>query len=433
MPKRTSALLSRGVLWGSWAALGLLLLGSFALDFRHVTEGGAIDLRNRVTGARLLVAHLDPYFYKWQEPDPPAFADPYNNPLLPVSKTTATPTLLLLGEPIALLPYRAGQFAWLGCQWLFLLGTAAFWLPRCDGRWHRLLLGTFVTGFTYTAAWRLHAERGQAYVLIVFIFALWLGITLRNKPGAAWWVGLLAGLLIALRPPFLLLVPFVSFHRPRQLPALAAGLLLAALLPLCWRGDAWQKYAAAMQVHSANYRGDIDPAPPPQRFPPEIEGVPTDLLGSFVDLPYSDFSVHGALGRLELEPAPDWLPLGLVTGAYAGWVWLTRAREGRRLLLGLAIWFFLVDLCLPAYRNIYNDVFILNIAALGLVAGRGVIIPWGVRVCLAGLVLGWLIALFAPRHDLLTDLPSLTFTLGAALLLFWFNFPADPFKVKAAC
>ena len=39
-------------------------------------------------------------------------------------------------------------------------------------------MGLFVTGFTYTAAWRLHAERGQAYVLLAFLFACWLTVTL---------------------------------------------------------------------------------------------------------------------------------------------------------------------------------------------------------------------------------------------------------------
>ena len=75
---------------------------------------------------------------------------------------------------------------------------------------------------------------------------------------------------------------------------------------------------------------------------------------------------------------------------------------------------------------------ILNIAALGLIAGHGAV-PWGVRVLFVAVSLGWSVSWFAERDDLLTDLPSLVFTTGAALLLFWFNFPGDPRKVNAPC
>src|ERR1700722_13331800 len=110
-----------------WVILGLLLLVSFGLDVLNVTQGGAIDLRNRITGIRLLAHHIDPYHYKWQEPQPPEYCDPYSNPLLPVSKTPAPPTLLLLHLSLAVLPYRIAQFLWFLLQWSLLLGTAWLW------------------------------------------------------------------------------------------------------------------------------------------------------------------------------------------------------------------------------------------------------------------------------------------------------------------
>jgi hypothetical protein len=418
MPKRSSVPRSRAVPKLAWLALGLLLLASLGLDLRGTLQGGAIDLRNRITGARLLAAHLDPYFYKWQEPDPPEFADPYNNPLLPVSKTTATPALLVAQMPFAVLPYRAGQLAWFGAQWLLLLGTAWLWWQRCATERQRLLLAMFVVGFTYTAAWRLHAERGQAYVLLAFLFAAWLVATLEDRPRYRWLAGLCAGLLATLRPPFLLLVPFLAMHRRRQLPGAAIGLLIGFVVPLCFRGDIWTRYEAAMDLHSFFYRNAIDPAPPHQTFPATIEGMPTDLLGNYAEIPYADFSLHGALARLGWEPFPAWPPLLLVTAAYLAWLAWSRRGAEARLLLGVAIWLFFADLCLPAYRNIYNDVQILNLVALGLIAaGRGPV-PWGVRICFLALPVGWVIAGFAPRDDLLTDLPSLVLLAGAVLLFF---------------
>src|SRR5476649_740345 len=157
-----------------WVAVGLALLVSFGLDFANTAQGGAIDLRNRITGVRLLEHGIDAYHYKWREGGPEEFCDVYNNPRLPVSKTTATPALLLLHVPLAALPYRLAQFLWFFAQWLLLLETGWLGLRACATSPTRWLGALLLAGFTYTAAWRLHAERGQAYVLLAFLFAWWL-------------------------------------------------------------------------------------------------------------------------------------------------------------------------------------------------------------------------------------------------------------------
>jgi len=152
-----------------WVLVGLALLVSFGMDLANTVQGGAIDLRNRITGVRLLEHGVDAYHYKWSNVDPPEYCDPYNNPKLPVSKTTATPALLMLHVPLAALPYRVAQFLWFFAQWLLLLGTGWLWLRACATSRARCVAALFFVGFTYTAAWRLHAERGQAYVLLAFL------------------------------------------------------------------------------------------------------------------------------------------------------------------------------------------------------------------------------------------------------------------------
>jgi hypothetical protein len=402
----------------AWIAAGVLLLVSFCIDFGATEQGGSIDLRNRITGERLLLDHIDPYFYKWQEPEPVEFCDPYNNPKLPVSKTTATPTLLLLHAPLAVLPYRVGQFLWLFLQWGFLLGTVWCWWRVCEQEWQRLVLAAFVTGFTYTAAWRLHAERGQSYVLLLFLFALWLTSTLRKESRLG--TGFLAGLLLALRPPFLLLAPFFLIHRRRQWPGAAVGLLLGMVLPMLWRGDCWLKYESAMATHSSLYRNGIDPAPGPERFPAMIEGMSTDLLGNYAAIPYADFSAHGLLRLVGLEPFPAWPLLVVPVVGYGLWLWRRRAEPMERLLPGLAAWLFVIDFFLPAYRNNYNDVLILNVVALALMGVRHWrATSWGVGLCFLALPIGWGIYGFAPMHDWLIDLPTAFYLAGAGLLLFW--------------
>jgi hypothetical protein len=418
--------------------MAVVLLLSFCLDFANVRAGGSIDLRNRITGARLLADHRDPYFYKWHEPEPAEFCDPYNNPLLPVSKTTATPAALVLNLPLALLPYRAGQWIWFLAQWLLLLGTVALWWPRCAPGWPRALLVAFAAGFTYTAAWRLHAERGQSYVLLLFLFAAWLAATLHEKGSNRFWTGLLAGFLMTLRPPFLLLAPFLIWQRRGQLAGAGVGLLLGIALPMVWGFSCWKDYHAAMDVHAWLYRSGIDPTPPPERFPPEIEGMSTDLLGNYATLPYADFSIHALLRGFGWEPVPAWPPLLIVASTYGAWLWWARRLTMERQLLGLAVGFFLIDLFLPAYRNNYNDVLVLNIVALGLIVSglrppgqRGVRATQngGLIACFLALPAGWAIAWFAPMHDWMIDIPSFLLTLGAVLMLFLFNSGPGPRKV----
>lgn len=418
-----------------WAMVGLALLVSFGIDFSNTAQGGAIDLRNRITGLRLLEHGIDAYHYKWHEGEPPEYGDLYNNPQLPVSKTTATPALLMLHLPLAALPYRIGQFLWFFAQWLVLLGTGWLWLRACATSRARRLVALFVVGFTYTAAWRLHAERGQAYVLLAFLFACWLTATLNPKRGNGFAAGCFAGFLVALRPPFGLLLPFLALHRRGQLAGAAAGLLLGLGLPLLISPAGWIDYFSAMQTQSDLYRNGVDPAPGPQSYPPKIEGIPTDTLGNYVTIPYADFSVHALLRRLGFAPFPATPLLLAVAAPFAFWLWFSRGQPAERLLAGLAAWLFLADLFLPAYRNSYNDVLILNVVFLGVITGTR--FPWAAWPCALALPLGWASYAFAPKQAWLINLPTALFTLGAILAVvcstFLFNNRAGSRKVEAAC
>jgi hypothetical protein len=414
-----------------WVMVGIALAVSFGVDFANTAQGGAIDLRNRITGLRLLEAGIDAYHYKWHVGEPEEYCDVYNNPKLPVSKTTATPALLMLHLPLAAMPYRVAQFCWFFAQWLLLLGIGGLWLRAGKTPWQRWCVALAVTGFTYTAAWRLHAERGQAYVLLAFLFAGWAAATLDPKRGNGFLAGCVAGFLVALRPPFVLLVPFLALHRRGQLAGVAVGLLLGIGLPLLIQPEGWSDYFAAMQTHSELYRNDFDPRPGPQIYPPTVEGIPTDTLGNYVAIPYADFSMHALLRWLGFAPFPALPLLIAVTVPFAFWLWLSRGQPAERLLPGLAAWFFLVDLFLPAYRDSYNDVFILNVAALGIVLAAK--FPWAAWPGVAALPVGWAVYAFAPDQVWLINLPAALLTLSAILFLFLFNNRAGSRKVGAAC
>ena len=400
-----------------FGVLALLLVVSFLIDATNMNQGGAIDLRNRITGARLLSNGIDPYTYKWSRSEPEIYCDPYNNPRLPVSKTTATPALLVATMPYALFPYRNGQYLWFATQWALLLGTAWLWWRRCADDFQRLLLGALVTGFTYTAAWRLHVERGQGYVLLLFLFAAWLALT--PGPGTrlrTFLTGFVAGLLLTLRPPFALLLPVMAWRWRGQLPGAIAGLLLGLGLPLIFSGPIWGDYFSAMETHSYLYRNAIDPPPGPQVYPPTVENMPTDLLANYVAIPYADFSVHGLLRALGAEPFPavPILIVGLIL--FGTWAWAMRDRDTGRLLLGLAVWMFLIDLFLPAYRDTYNDVLALNFLALGVIVAPR-FYPALIPAALA-IVAGLAVYIVAPQNDMLIDVPPFLLTVSALAWLF---------------
>jgi hypothetical protein len=406
-----------------WVMMGLAVLVSFGLDRANTAQGGAIDFRNRITGARLLEHGIDPYHYKWHEGRPPEYCDPNDNPNRPVSRTTVTPALLMLHLPLAALPYRLAQFSWLFVQWLLLLGTGWLWLRAGKTSLMSWLVPLMVTGFSFTASWRLHAERGQCYVLLAFLFACWLTATFDPKRGNGFMAGCIAGFLVALRPPFLMLVPFLALHRRGQLAGAAMGLLLGFVPPMLMNPACWTEYFSATQTFSYLYRNGIHPSFGPQTYPPTIEGIPIDIISHSVYLPTAHFSVHILLERFGLEPFPALPPLLALGAALALWLWLTREQPAERLLPGMAAWLFLADLFLPVSRESYNDVLILNVVAAGLVGATR--LPWGAWPCILALPLGAAVSVFNLYHSWV-NLPVVLFTLGAILFLFLFNNHARP-------
>ena len=395
--------------------VALALLASFGLDLSNIAHSGSVDLRNHITGVRLLEHGIDPYHYQWHAGEPSEYIDLRYNQNLPVTKTTVTPALLLVHLPFAPLPYRATQYLWLVTQWLMLLATAGLWLRACATSFQRWLVLLVITGFSYTAAWRWEAERGQAYLLLAFLFTCWQTTTLDPKRTNSFLAGSIAGFLIALRPPFLLLLPFLALHRRGQLLGAVTGLLLGIGLPMLLNPACWTEYASAMQTFSHLYRNGINPPHATLPYPPVIEGTSTELLGQLMPFHTGDFSFHGLLRRAGFEPFPEFPPLLAVAALFTVWLWWTRKQPASILLAGLAAWFFLADLFLPALRYSYHDIFILNAVLAGVVVLPR--IPWALGPCLLALVAGWSAYIFSPPGPWWVDVPALLFTLGALLFL----------------
>ena len=435
-------------LWGIVALVGLAIL-SFLTDWNLVSKSGSIDYRNRVTGARLLLSGIDPYHYKWQPGDPAAWCDLYDNPKLPISKTTVTPAMLLLAAPAALLPYPYSQRVWLVVEWAMLAGLWFLWWrngrkspgsaghPRpgrrtraedvadylaatdaaCSSTGSRWWWAGLVSAFTFTLAWRHHIDRGQVYIVFVALFGLWLQLSLSKSSTKPWIPGFLAGILVCLRPPLLLFTaPFILLRRRSQWLGAVIGLAIGLIAPMVFKPKVWIDYAKAMSEWSEVYRSGEQPRPGAREFPPAIEGMTLDHLASYQVPQYTDSSLFRLLRDAGWPQVPDKPVLATLVLLFAAWVWCNRKTADAAFLLGLAAWAFLSDAFLPAYRNPYNDVTILNVVALIPILGSRLRLHRALVV--ASLALGILMVNILPPARWWIYLPTLaTATLAVLAVL----------------
>jgi len=93
-----------------------------SFDTVNTLKYGALDLRNRVVGVRVLLDGEDPYFFKWEQETPEEIVDArdfYSN--FPMSRLTVPPTILMLHAPFAGVTYKTQQIFWAIMQWILLL------------------------------------------------------------------------------------------------------------------------------------------------------------------------------------------------------------------------------------------------------------------------------------------------------------------------
>jgi len=408
---------SKGAFWGA-LALAVLVVWSFASDWAMVSQSGSIDYRNRVTGLRLLANGEDPYHYKWTMGKPERFFDPFENPALPITKTTVTPASLLTNWPLALLPYPVAKFLWFIAQWALLVGLWLLWFRWSDhsyrSRWWWTVM---VVGFTYTLTWRHHIDRGQAYILWALLLGAWLRMSMVKLPAKrAWLPGIVAGLLVCLRPPLLMvMLPFVVLRRRNQWLGVVIGLTLGLGIPTLVKSSIWQDYGRSMKTWSEIYRTQTEPRPGARAMPPEVEGMPLAKLAAYKVMQHVDSSLYRLARASGFKNVPALAMLAALGLLFAVWLWPAQRAGDESFLLGLAAWSFLLDLFLPAFRYPYSDVMILNTLALIPV------IAWGRKAAYAtallAIVLGvWMVSILPPAPWPLY-LPSMALALLAMLIL----------------
>ena len=250
-----------------------VLAWTYYVDFR--TAAGN-DLRNRVVGARVMLAGHDPYTFNWQPGMPEELLDPIYEPK--THRLTVSPPTLLLYAIAAPVPYRIQRFGWFVAEWLAMIVSVILLARSLPEQRQRVVFLVGATLFVIaTDVWRLHLERGQLYVFQLLALSAAITCARRGKTDTIA-AGIAFGVLALLRPNLLVFAPALFLMRQwrsssAMLATVAVGVTAAFLmLPT----SSWQSY---LDVGDQYSRAVEDPRPGPNDRPgPEltsrvIEGV----------------------------------------------------------------------------------------------------------------------------------------------------------------
>ena len=222
-----------------------------SFDTVNTLKYGALDFRNRVVGVRVLLDGEDPYFFKWKQNTPEELVDArdfYSN--FPMSRLTVPPTVLLLHSPFASIPYKTQQILWAFIQWLLLLLSIVMLSNTTDSIIKKKII--WIIGLLIIASsffWRLHIDKGQIYIL--FVFLITLSYWLVKKKDNHILSGFVLGLTVSFRPPVILMgIPFLIKRRWKFILSGIAGIMISFVSSLLIAPfSIWKSYSNSMEFH----------------------------------------------------------------------------------------------------------------------------------------------------------------------------------------
>ncbi|HPR18482.1 MAG TPA: glycosyltransferase family 87 protein [Candidatus Cloacimonadota bacterium] len=338
-------------------------VAAFMQDMANTMNFSGMDLRNRIVGARLVANGYNPYFYKWNEGDSDFFLDPRDDPTLPMNRVTVPPTVLQINSLFSNLPYKFIRIFWTLIQWLLLLGTIYLFSRTAADQVQSKLIWIVCLFFVADSyIFRLHIERGQIYILYVFLFALSYFIYSRKFRLNIIIGGLIAGYCASLRFPVLLLIlPFIFAKRWKFVMSQICGFILGILASSLYAGKmAWISYFKAMQYHGLTHLEKIGLST--EEYPQiNIEGIKDFSI--FAELPISDSSLQGMMHSIGIQLSSGVLLTIFCVLLVIITIFFLKINKrykttGFLFLFGSAI-IIISEVFLPAARYNYNDVIIM--------------------------------------------------------------------------
>jgi Glycosyltransferase family 87 len=178
-------------------------------------KGYTGDLRNRVTGARMIKDGRSPYFYKWKKGEGLRYYDPENFDSVGPSNMTSTPVLYRILSPLVELPQATISVCWLAAEYLILACLALFALSQAGSGLQKQLVLLVCLLALLTNGWKEQVANGQTYLLVP-LFAMLFLVFWQKSNHAAWAIaaGASAACLVLIRVNTLLFfVPFLFMTR----------------------------------------------------------------------------------------------------------------------------------------------------------------------------------------------------------------------------
>ena len=344
----------------------VVILG-FITDIKNTLKYGGIDLRNRVVGARVLIEGMDPYFFQWHQGMSDRLLDPLVLPNSIVSRVTVPPTVLIFHATIAGFSYLQQKIIWLIVQWAAFLSTIFMFARRSDSPLKKnliLLLGWF---FLNSLFWRVHVERGQIYIIYVFLLSLAWFFSQTEFKYHNILSGFFIGLTATLRPPIILIsLPFLIYRKWAFLWGGIIGILSSLSFSLVLvKLSIWQSYFSAMSGMTSliNLRQDsfftnnIDENN--TLYPQTIEGM--NNINSMIDLPHPRSSLIMIADSLNLNfISANILIISLFfIIILVSFFLLSLPRKNisiNSIFLSGMVLYLIAEFFIPAPRDSYNDV-----------------------------------------------------------------------------
>jgi hypothetical protein len=341
----------------------LCLIFSFMPDLHNTIHYGNVDLRTRVVGARVALAGQDPYFFQWRSGMPEQLIDPDVQRNAKTSKLTVTPSVLTFHAPFVHYSYFQQKLIWLFLQWMALIASLIIFLYKSKSLIQSLLCSILSLFFVNSLFWRLHLERSQIYIFIVFFLSIAFLIFQDKSYLRQGLSGLLLGIATALRPPLLLvLLPFLIGRYWAVLTGSVMGILLG-IWPLS-ETRLWKSYFAALSKATHHLSSHGIPSAELNKiniggiYPEWIEGLSN--ITKAKEITATNSSLQSILLKFHLEnPHSFQLFFGvifLVLMLLHFNKTISKATPVNVLFLGGSVLYLLSEFFLPAPRYSYNDV-----------------------------------------------------------------------------
>lgn len=232
------------------ASLCMLAIATSISDMRQYP--GA-DLRPKIAGARALSLGLDPYITNTTDSD--------------YLKTNSipyyTPALLMLYVPLSAQSYVTQRAIYFWMDWLLAAASLLLLQNRfCRTARERILCWTILSVFVICSySFRLHLERGQYYMLLLFL-TCYAAVSIKNN-WTTWPSCVPTALLILLRPTYILILcaVLISLRRWNWVTRVSLVAAMLFLLTLPAGGiQRWHEFFHVIQARGAEHLGELAPS-----------------------------------------------------------------------------------------------------------------------------------------------------------------------------